>query len=223
MDFLIIPLNSGQTLVNGSSVYIGNSSNHPCQMACMSDIPVQYVHPTTKVCNYSYTHPSTKQCSWVPDTSGFGKSVLLSNQSINNYSPYGSSNSPIVSITLEKRYPMIYFYLYLTTSGSTTISENHFYLNSTIGVPSNQIYIYQDLYGIIGDLIDISNCFMYTSNARKSGSNLPTYIEHYYSNGVVSFPFNDGETTINLMVWTSYPGCENMRLNGSIRVVALDL
>ena len=48
-------MNSGRTAVLGNSIYIGNGSNSPCQMACMSDIPeiVPYTHPTTKQCNYS--------------------------------------------------------------------------------------------------------------------------------------------------------------------------
>ena len=63
---LKIPLNSGRTAVSGSSIYIGDSSNLPCRMACMSDIPevTQYVHPANKVCNYNYVHPSTKQCNY---------------------------------------------------------------------------------------------------------------------------------------------------------------
>ena len=58
-------MNSGRTAVLGDSIYVGNSSNLPCQMALKSDIPsiTPYVHPSTKQCNYTYAHPSTIQCS----------------------------------------------------------------------------------------------------------------------------------------------------------------
>ena len=48
-----------------------------CQLALKSDIPnvTQYVHPSTKQCNYSYTHPSTKQCTWTPDLSSVSKEL----------------------------------------------------------------------------------------------------------------------------------------------------
>ena len=62
------PLNSGRLLVNGNDFYVGNSSSQKVQIARVDQIPsvTQYVHPTTKQCNYTYTHPSTKQCSWSP-------------------------------------------------------------------------------------------------------------------------------------------------------------
>ena len=80
---LIIPLNSGRILVNGSSFYCGNSTSGLCQLALKTDIPeiTQYVHPTekqcnyaythptAKQCNYTYTHPTSKQCNWEPDLS----------------------------------------------------------------------------------------------------------------------------------------------------------
>ena len=71
-------LNSGQILVNGSSFYCGNSTSSLCQLALKSDIPnvTQYVHPSTKQCNYSYTHPSTKQCSWNPDLTNINAKFL---------------------------------------------------------------------------------------------------------------------------------------------------
>lgn len=52
-------------LVNGSDFYCGNSSGSPCQFALKSQIPSQYVHPTSKQCNYSV------------DLSGYAKSSEL--------------------------------------------------------------------------------------------------------------------------------------------------
>ena len=66
--YLIIPLNSGRTAVNGSDFYIGNSSNTPCQLARLDQVPAGYTHPVEKQCNYSYIHPSSQQCSNVNAT-----------------------------------------------------------------------------------------------------------------------------------------------------------
>ena len=42
-----------------------------------------YVHPTSKVCNYSYTHPGTKQCAGgdCSTISGYTYSQIISNAS----------------------------------------------------------------------------------------------------------------------------------------------
>ncbi len=40
-------------LVSGSDFYCGNSSGSLCQFALKSQVPSQYVHPSTKQCNYS--------------------------------------------------------------------------------------------------------------------------------------------------------------------------
>nr|DAO30679.1 MAG TPA: hypothetical protein [Caudoviricetes sp.] len=52
-------------LVSGSDFYCGNSSSAPCQLALKSQIPSQYIHPSTKQCNYSV------------DLSGYAKSSEL--------------------------------------------------------------------------------------------------------------------------------------------------
>ena len=55
-------MNSGQLLVKGNDVYIGNSSSNLSQLALKIDIPeevVPYVHPSTIQCNAasaSHTH-----------------------------------------------------------------------------------------------------------------------------------------------------------------------
>ena len=61
----------------GDSIYIGNGSNSPCQLACMADIPevTHYVHPSEKQCNYIYTHPSTIQCSAATEINNLKSSV----------------------------------------------------------------------------------------------------------------------------------------------------
>ena len=70
-------MNSGRILVNGSSFYCGNSTSSLCQLALKSDIPnvTEYVHPSTKQCNYSYTHPSTIQCSAATEINNLKSSV----------------------------------------------------------------------------------------------------------------------------------------------------
>lgn len=55
-ESLLLSLNSGQLLVKGNDVYIGNSSSNLSQLALKIDIPEEvlpYVHPSTKQCNYS--------------------------------------------------------------------------------------------------------------------------------------------------------------------------
>ena len=52
-------------LVDGSDFYCGNSSGSPCQLALKNQVPSQYVHPSTKQCNYSV------------DLSGYAKSSEL--------------------------------------------------------------------------------------------------------------------------------------------------
>ena len=66
---------SGRTAVNGSDFYIGNSSNSPCRLARLDQIPAGYVHPTTKQCNYSYKHPSTIQCNASTEINSLKSSV----------------------------------------------------------------------------------------------------------------------------------------------------
>ena len=75
---------SGRTLVNGSDLYIGNSSNLPCQIARLDQVPAGYMHPTEKQCNYTYTHPSSKLCSWTPDLSGYATKSDLNDYSIHS-------------------------------------------------------------------------------------------------------------------------------------------
>ena len=67
------PLVSGRLLVNGNDFYVGNSSSQKVQIARADQIPqvTQYVHPTTKQCNYTYTHPTEKQCNWAPSSTSF--------------------------------------------------------------------------------------------------------------------------------------------------------
>lgn len=72
---LKIPLISGRTAVNGSDFYIGNSSNTPCQLARLDQIPAAYTHPPTKQCNYVYTHPSTIQCNAATEINNLKSSV----------------------------------------------------------------------------------------------------------------------------------------------------
>lgn len=59
-------------LVNGSDFYCGNSSGSPCQFALKSQIPSQYVHPSTKQCNYSI---DTSQFASVSDLNSLKNTV----------------------------------------------------------------------------------------------------------------------------------------------------
>ena len=44
-------------------------------MALKTDVPAQYVHPSTKQCNYSYTHPSAIQCNAATEINSLKSSV----------------------------------------------------------------------------------------------------------------------------------------------------
>ena len=63
--------------MNNNSFYCGSSGNLPCQLALKSDIPnvTQYVHPSTKQCNYVYTHPSAIQCNAASEINNLKSSV----------------------------------------------------------------------------------------------------------------------------------------------------
>lgn len=63
--------------MNNNSFYCGSSGNLPCQLALKSDIPnvTQYVHPSTKQCNYVYTHPSAIQCNVATEINNLKSSV----------------------------------------------------------------------------------------------------------------------------------------------------
>lgn len=50
--------------MNDNNFYCGSSRNLPCQLARLDQVPEQYIHPATKVCNYIYTHPTEKQCNY---------------------------------------------------------------------------------------------------------------------------------------------------------------
>ncbi len=55
-------------LVNGSDFYCGNSSGSPCQFALKNQIPSQYVHPSSKQCNYSVDLSGYAQISQIPSS-----------------------------------------------------------------------------------------------------------------------------------------------------------
>ena len=70
-------------LVNGDDFYCGNSSGSLCQFALKSQIPSQYIHPSTKQCRYEYTHPAEKQCNYSVDLSQYAlKSQIPSTPSL---------------------------------------------------------------------------------------------------------------------------------------------
>ena len=55
-------------LVSGNDFYCGNSTGSLCQFALKSQIPSQYIHPSTKQCNYSI---DTSQFVTQNELSGF--------------------------------------------------------------------------------------------------------------------------------------------------------
>ena len=61
--------------MNDNNFYCGSESNLPCQLARLDQVPAQYIHPTTKQCNYSYTHPSTIQCNAASEINNLKSSV----------------------------------------------------------------------------------------------------------------------------------------------------
>lgn len=66
-------------LVNGSDFYCGNSDDSPCQFALKSQIPSQYVHPSTKQCNYSVNlsgYAKTSELNSLKTSVSEGKSLI---------------------------------------------------------------------------------------------------------------------------------------------------
>ncbi len=66
-------------LVNGSDFYCGNSSSSPCQLALKSQIPSQYVHPTSKQCNYTVDlsgYAKTSELNSLKTSVSNGKSLI---------------------------------------------------------------------------------------------------------------------------------------------------
>ena len=134
-------MNSGQILVNGSSFYIGNSSNSPCQLARLDQIPAGYVHPSTKQCNYSYTHPSTIQCNVATEINNLKSSVSNGKTQIANaITGKGVTTSSSTSFaTMASNINSIATIDSLPTGAGTLISEVTEY-QSTFTVPSNARY-----------------------------------------------------------------------------------
>nr|DAO30548.1 MAG TPA: hypothetical protein [Caudoviricetes sp.] len=72
-------MQSGRLLVNGNDFYCGNSSGSPCQFALKSQIPSQYVHPSTKQCNYSVDlsgYAKTSELNSLKTSVSEGKSLV---------------------------------------------------------------------------------------------------------------------------------------------------
>lgn len=68
-------------LVDGSDFYCGNSSSTPCQLALKNQIPSQYVHPSTKQCNYSVDlsgYARTSELNSLKTSVSEGKSLIAS-------------------------------------------------------------------------------------------------------------------------------------------------
>lgn len=66
-------------LVDGSDFYCGNSSGSPCQLALKNQIPSQYVHPSTKQCNYSVDlsgYAKTSELNSLKTSVSEGKSLV---------------------------------------------------------------------------------------------------------------------------------------------------
>lgn len=75
--------------MKNNEFYCGSAGNLPCQLARLDQVPSQYVHPATKVCNYSYTHPQTCQCELSSLARGEFKKVVYSSVSNSEYSTGG--------------------------------------------------------------------------------------------------------------------------------------
>lgn len=68
-------------LVNGSDFYCGNSAGSPCQLALKNQIPSQYVHPSTKQCNYSVDtsqFATTSELNSLKSSVSSGKQIVAS-------------------------------------------------------------------------------------------------------------------------------------------------
>ena len=143
-------MNSGRILVSGSSFYCGNSTSSPCQLALKSDIPnvTQYVHPSTKQCNYSYTHPSAIQCSAATEINNLKSSVSSGKTQVANaitgkgvsasgndtFATLASKIGQITTITQTQQNILNFSKTYRPTDSSytmTTISVPTMYLCNT--------------------------------------------------------------------------------------------
>ena len=96
-------------LGNGNTVDLtdtGSQYVHPSTKQCN----YEYVHPAAKQCSYSYTHPTTKQCTWQPNgltatliTTSGTPSVNISTYSIVifTYSGSGRLNQGSASMSIS--------------------------------------------------------------------------------------------------------------------------
>ncbi len=67
--------------MNGSDFYCGNASGSPCQLALKDQVPSQYVHPSTKQCNYSVDlsgYAKTSELNSLKTSVSEGKSLIAS-------------------------------------------------------------------------------------------------------------------------------------------------
>ena len=101
-------LDSGRMLVNGSSFYCGNSTSSLCELALKSDIPTvtQYVHPSTKQCNYT---PDLSNIN-AAKLQGYTYSQIISNATASNSIKIVSGTKSVYASKVNTEYEMTISY-----------------------------------------------------------------------------------------------------------------
>ena len=101
-------LDSGRMLVNGSSFYCGNSTSNLCEFALKSDIPsvTQYVHPSTKQCNYT---PDLSNIN-AAKLQGYTYSQIISNAAASNSIKIVSGTKSVYAGRVNTEYEMAISY-----------------------------------------------------------------------------------------------------------------
>lgn len=102
-------------LVSGNDFYCGNSSSTPCQLALKNQIPSQYVHPSTKQCNYSV---DLSNCARFEKILGITKSFMTPSHSTSTNTPQGTG---VIAITQAKASEIISKYAIIRYKCSLTI------------------------------------------------------------------------------------------------------
>ena len=118
-------LDSGRMLVNGSSFYCGNSTSSLCELALKSDIPsvTQYVHPSTKQCNYT---PDLSNIN-AAKLQGYTYSQIISNATASNSIKIVSGTKSVYADKVNTEYEMTISYSGFSSQPALSICAKSVY------------------------------------------------------------------------------------------------
>ena len=173
------PLVSERLLVDGNDFYVGNSSSQKVQIARADQIPqvTQYVHPTTKQCNYTYTHPSSKQCSWNPS----GAWTSLRDQTYSKSSvnfKYEHSVSGAINLTG-------YCAIACRISGTYNITKSSGYTADIMVEGMDKVFLYANPSTTGACSIDVTNVTFFETVFCKTDSFSGLSFKPYINSGYV--------------------------------------